>query len=132
MLGEIEEVLAAQGRSERLREGLVVAIAGPPNVGKSTLMNALARREVALRETMLRIAGAIMVLEEVLSAAPETGPGPETATPDTAATAVPDTAVRDTAVPDTTVPDTAVPGTSPAAAGRGPHGDGQPAVLTVP
>ena len=45
---EIEEVLAAQGRSERLRDGLVVAIAGPPNVGKSTLMNALARREVAI------------------------------------------------------------------------------------
>ena len=39
LLGEIEEVLAAQGRSERLRDGLVVAIAGPPNVGKSTLMN---------------------------------------------------------------------------------------------
>src|SRR5256886_4355642 len=47
LLGQIQEVLAAQGRSERLREGLVVAIAGPPNVGKSTLMNQLARREVA-------------------------------------------------------------------------------------
>jgi len=35
-------------KGERLREGLVVAVIGAPNVGKSSLVNALARREVAI------------------------------------------------------------------------------------
>ena len=48
LLREIQHVLAGQRHSERLREGLVIAIAGPPNVGKSSLMNQLARREVAI------------------------------------------------------------------------------------
>lgn len=34
--------------AERLRDGVRVAIAGPPNAGKSTLLNALADREAAI------------------------------------------------------------------------------------
>jgi len=45
---EIVGALDDGGRGERLRSGLRVAIVGPPNAGKSSLLNALARREVAI------------------------------------------------------------------------------------
>ena len=48
VLGEIEGHLRDGRRGELLREGLHVAIIGPPNAGKSSLLNALARRDVAI------------------------------------------------------------------------------------
>lgn len=44
----LAETLDDRGCGERLREGLLVAIVGAPNVGKSSLLNALARRDVAI------------------------------------------------------------------------------------
>jgi tRNA modification GTPase len=45
---EIRDHLNDAGRGEKLREGLFFAITGAPNVGKSTLINALAERDVAI------------------------------------------------------------------------------------
>ena len=48
LAGEIKSFLDDNRRGERLREGLYVAILGAPNAGKSSLLNALAAREVSI------------------------------------------------------------------------------------
>jgi tRNA modification GTPase len=45
---EIEAALANAAAGIRLREGFLIAIVGPPNVGKSSLLNAVAGREAAI------------------------------------------------------------------------------------
>ena len=48
LVAEIERHLTDGHRGERLRDGIDVAIVGPPNAGKSSLLNRIARRDAAI------------------------------------------------------------------------------------
>ena len=49
---EIQKILNDQKVGERIREGFKIAIVGPTNAGKSSLLNYLSRREVAIVSEM--------------------------------------------------------------------------------
>lgn len=45
---DLDEQIRGYAAAERIRNGFEVAIIGPPNAGKSSLLNRIARREIAL------------------------------------------------------------------------------------
>ena len=48
IINEIEKMLNDQSVGERIREGFKIAIVGPTNAGKSSLLNYLSKRDVAI------------------------------------------------------------------------------------
>lgn len=48
MADELAALIADSARGARIRDGLTIAVTGPPNVGKSSLVNSLSMRDAAI------------------------------------------------------------------------------------
>lgn len=70
--GEITDHLADGGRGERLRDGVVVAILGAPNAGKSSLLNALVGRDAAIVSARAGTTRDVVEVRLVLAGVPVT------------------------------------------------------------
>jgi tRNA modification GTPase len=73
---ELNDAIESVGRGRIVREGLRVALAGPPNAGKSSLLNALAKSDLAIvsdepgttrdvREVALDLGGRLVILVDM-------------------------------------------------------------------
>ncbi|MEQ1769224.1 MAG: tRNA uridine-5-carboxymethylaminomethyl(34) synthesis GTPase MnmE [Devosia sp.] len=73
LASEIRDAAESVGRGRIVREGLRVALAGPPNAGKSSLLNALSKSDLAIvsdepgttrvvREVALDLGGRLVIL----------------------------------------------------------------------
>lgn len=72
LLDDLRREVAGSQVAERVRDGFEVAIVGAPNVGKSTLLNALAGREAAITSTVAGTTRDVIEVQMDLSGLPVT------------------------------------------------------------
>jgi tRNA modification GTPase len=76
LVAELRAALAGYSSGRLIREGLRIALAGPPNAGKSSLLNALAKSDLAIvsdepgttrdvREVALDLGGQLVILVDM-------------------------------------------------------------------